>query len=395
MEFDRIHFYVEDAPTLRDLFVSHLGFQAIASAANHHTCTEVVSNGNICFILSSPLTATSPVATWLKLHPPGVADIAFRVGNLESVMAQATTYGAKVLQPIQQEQDYLKFAKITGWGDLTHTLIEQKKPLTVGQLFTILEQSYSANDNAIPFTTLIDYQSPTTNYQLPITNYQSQITNSQALFTSIDHAVLNVETGDLELAVKWYQNTLGFQPQQNFEIQTEKSALRSRVMIHPNGSVQLPINEPASANSQIQEFLDANRGAGIQHIALQTNNILQVVTELRSRGLPFLPVPSTYYSQLQQQSENYLSSAEWEAIEVCQVLVDWQKDISEAMLLQIFTQPIFEQPTLFFELIERRKAWVKGQQIQAQGFGEGNFRALFEAIEREQIKRGSLRKEDI
>lgn len=388
MEFDRIHFYVEDAPTLRDLFVSQLGFQAIASAANNNTSTEVVTNGSICFILSSPLTAASPVATWLKLHPPGVADIAFRVGNLESVMAQATTHGAKVLQPIQQKQDYLKFAKITGWGDLTHTLIEQKTPLTVGQLFTILDQSDSANDKVIPFTTSSDRQ-------LPITNYQSPITNSQSLFTSIDHAVLNVETGDLELAVKWYQNTLGFQPQQNFEIQTEKSALRSRVMIHPRGSVQLPINEPASANSQIQEFLDANRGAGIQHIALQTNNILEVVTELRSRGLPFLPVPSTYYSELRRQSENYLSSAEWEAIEVCQVLVDWQKNISEAMLLQIFTQPIFEQPTLFFELIERRKAWVKGQQIQAQGFGEGNFRALFEAIEREQIKRGSLSKEDI
>ena len=388
MEFDRIHFYVEDAPTLRDLFVSQLGFQAIASAANNNTSTEVVTNGSICFILSSPLTAASPVATWLKLHPPGVADIAFRVGNLESVMAQATTHGAKVLQPIQQKQDYLKFAKITGWGDLTHTLIEQKTPLTVGQLFTILDQSDSANDKVIPFTTSSDRQ-------LPITNYQSPITNSQSLFTSIDHAVLNVETGDLELAVKWYQNTLGFQPQQNFEIQTEKSALRSRVMIHPRGSVQLPINEPASANSQIQEFLDANRGAGIQHIALQTNNILQVVTKLRSRGLPFLPVPSTYYSELRRQSENYLSSAEWEAIEVCQVLVDWQKNISEAMLLQIFTQPIFEQPTLFFELIERRKAWVKGQQIQAQGFGEGNFRALFEAIEREQIKRGSLSKKDI
>ncbi|MDB9511808.1 VOC family protein [Kamptonema animale CS-326] len=402
MEFDRIHFYVEDAPTLRDLFVGQLGFQAIASAANNNTCTEVVSNGNICFILSSPLTAASPVATWLKLHPPGVADIAFRVGNLESVMAQATTHGAKVLQPIQQKQDYLKFAKITGWGDLTHTLIEQKTPLTVGQLFTILGQSDSANDQALPFTTSIDRQSPIANHQLPITNYPSPITNyqlpitnSQALFTSIDHAVLNVETGDLELAVKWYQNTLGFQPQQNFEIQTKKSALRSRVMIHSSGSVQLPINEPASANSQIQEFLDANRGAGIQHIALQTNNILQVVTELRSRGLPFLPVPSTYYSELRQQSENYLSSAEWEAIEVCQVLVDWQKNISEAMLLQIFTQPIFKQPTLFFELIERRKAWVKGQQIQAQGFGEGNFRALFEAIEREQIKRGSLSKEGI
>ena len=175
MEFDPIHFYVEDAPTLRDLFVSQLGFQAIASAANNNTSTEVVTNGSICFILSSPLTAASPVSTWLKLHPPGVADIAFRVGNLESVIAQATTYGAKVLQPIQQEQDHLKFAKITGWGDLTHTLIEQKTPLTVSQLFTILEQSDSANNKMLPFKTLVDRQLPITNYQLPITNYQLPI----------------------------------------------------------------------------------------------------------------------------------------------------------------------------------------------------------------------------
>ncbi|MDF0551533.1 4-hydroxyphenylpyruvate dioxygenase [Kamptonema sp. UHCC 0994] len=376
MEFDRVHFYVENAAASRDLFVNQLGFQAIASITNHNIHTEVINSGNVCFILSSPLTTDSPIALWLKRHPPGVADIAFRVRDLESVINNAVAYGAKILQPIQQESSSLKWAKVTGWGDLTHTLIQGEKPLAADKLLTFLAKSDFAADNS--------------SVKLAANNYQSDITNSTGFFTTIDHTVLNVATGDLERAVKWYQNTLGFQPQQNFEIQTNQSALRSRVMIHPNGNVQLPINEPGSANSQIQEFLDANCGSGIQHIALQTDRILQVVSELRSRGLPFLPVPSTYYSELRQQWESYLSSAEWEAIEVCQVLVDWQKDISKAMLLQIFTQPIFEQPTLFFELIERRKAWVNGQQIQAQGFGEGNFRALFEAIEREQIKRGSL-----
>jgi len=372
MEFDHIHFYVEDAAASRDLFVNQLGFQAIGSITNHSTRTEVISSGNVCFILSSPLTMDSYAALWLKLHPPGVVDIAFRVRDLESVIAKAVAYGAKILQPIQQEPDYLTWAKITGWGDLTHTLIEGERPLAGENLLTLLAKSYFPTKSVA-------------------NNYQSPITNGKEFFTTIDHAVLNVETGDLEPAVKWYQNTLGFQPQQNFEIQTNQSALRSRVLIHPQGGVQLPINEPGSANSQIQEFLDANRGSGIQHIALQTNNILEVVVELRSRGLPFLPVPSTYYTKLRQQWENYLDAAEWDAIAACQVLVDWQKDISKAMLLQIFTQPIFEQPTLFFELIERRKVWINGQQIQAKGFGEGNFRALFEAIEREQIKRGSIK----
>lgn len=379
MEFDHIHFYVKDAAASRDLFVSQLGFQAIASITNHSTRSEVISSGNVCFILSSPMTTDSPAALWLKLHPPGVADIAFRVRDVEYVTAKAVAYGAKILQPIQQEPGYLKWSKVTGWGDLTHTLIQGEIPLAADKLLTLLAKSYFPNDNS--------------SVQSIVNNYLSPITNTKKLFTTIDHAVLNVETGDLEPAVKWYQNTLGFQPQQNFEIQTNQSALRSRVLIHPQGGVQLPINEPGSANSQIQEFLDANRGSGIQHIALQTNHILEVVVELRSRGLPFLPVPSTYYSELRQQWESYLSLAEWEAIEVCQVLVDWQKDISKAMLLQIFTQPIFEQPTLFFELIERRKAWVNGEQIQAKGFGEGNFRALFEAIEREQMKRGSLNKD--
>lgn len=381
MEFDHIHFYLKDAPTSRDLFVNQLGFQPIASLGNNHTRTEIISSGKVCFILSSPLTTKSPTNLWLKHHPPGVADVAFRLRDIKSVIEKAITHGAKLLPPIQSEKSSLKWAKITGWGDLTHTLIERETPLTTDDLLTILQQYHPPDDRS--FLTLAT-QSPITNHPLPITDYPD-------FFTVIDHTVLNVKKGDLEPAVKWYQNTLGFQPQQSFEIQTNQSALRSRVMIHPNGNVQLPINEPGSANSQIQEFLDANCGSGIQHIALQTDCILQVVTELRSRGLPFLPVPSTYYSELRQQWESYLSAAEWETIENCQVLVDWQKAISEAMLLQIFTQPIFDQPTLFIELIERRKALVNGQQIQAKGFGEGNFRALFEAIEREQIKRGSLK----
>jgi 4-hydroxyphenylpyruvate dioxygenase len=153
-------------------------------------------------------------------------------------------------------------------------------------------------------------------------------------------------------------------------------------MLHPDGWVKLPINQPTSANSQIQEFLEVNRGPGVQHIALQTPNIVDAIAYLRQRGLPFLQVPRTYYTQLLHRQGLQLSEAEIQEIAAQQILVDWEENSPEALLLQIFTQPIFEQPTFFFELIERR--------LQARGFGEGNFRALFEAIEREQMKRGSL-----
>ena len=204
--------------------------------------------------------------------------------------------------------------------------------------------------------------------------------------TAIDHLVLNVATGDLKPAVAWYGHILDFQPQQAFKIQSDRSALFSQVLISPDGNVQLPINEPASANSQIQEFLNLNRGAGIQHIALHTTNIVQAIAKFRACGLSLLPVPQSYYTQLKTKLTLPLLPEEFEAIAQQEILIDW-KDTPEPqrvtpLLLQIFTQPIFGQPTFFLELIERRS--------QAQGFGEGNFRALFEAIESEQIKRGSL-----
>ncbi|NQE33159.1 4-hydroxyphenylpyruvate dioxygenase [Microcoleus asticus] len=350
MEFDRIHFYVENAKISRDWFVSRLGFQSTAGYANSHTQTEVVTSGNVCFVLSSPLTSASPAASWLKFHPPGIGDVGFRVKNIELAVARAAAEGANILEPIQEglnQGGYFKRAKIAGWGDLSHTLVER-----IGG------------------------------------HSQLSASGKLSLFTLIDHVVLNVESGDLSSAVSWYQKILGFQPQQNFDIQTQKSALRSQVMVHAEGGVQFPINEPASTNSQIQEFLSANRGPGIQHMALQTDNIVGVVADLRSRGLPFLPVPPTYYSELQQR-QNYLPS-DWQSIAASEVLADWQEDTPAAMLLQIFTQPIFAEPTFFFEMIERRVTLVNGKQVQAGGFGAGNFRALFEAIEREQMKRGSL-----
>jgi len=373
MKLDHIHFYVEDATASRDWFVNHMGFQALASGASRDTLTTVVKSGAVYIVLSSPLTSASPVAQFLRLHPPGVADIAFVVSDLEGVMERAIANGAKVLQPVQQQQlaqGRWKWAKIAAWGSLTHTLIER-----LGN--TPLLPVFADSEITTEFFSSTQQQGTTTRGLL------LHRTSDSGLFSGIDHVVLNVATGDLERTLSWYEEVLGFQRQQRFMIETENSGLRSQVMVHPASGVQFPINEPTSANSQIQEFLDVNQGPGIQHIALQTPQIVKAIAQFRHRGLSFLPIPSTYYTQLRTQHQGLpLSTAELEEITAQQILVDWQKEASQALLLQTFTQPIFEQPTFFFELIERRQ--------EAQGFGEGNFRALFEAIEREQLKRGSL-----
>ena len=346
MKIDRVHFYVEDARAWSHWFVNKLEFQAASGSHVSHTCTEVVKSGSVCFVLSSPLSPDSPVAKFLQQHPPGIADVTFDVKDLEAVMQRAIAHQVEILEPIQHQQGY-KWAKIAAWGSLSHTLIQrQEDKEELGELI---------------------------------------ITHNSEIFTAIDHIVLNVAAGDLERAVAWYENVLEFDSQQAFTIQTDRSALHSRVMVSRSGCVQFPINQPASPNSQIQEFLDANRGPGIQHIALQTPNIVQAIARFRSRGVSFLPVPPTYYTQLQERQEIPLSIAEFEEIARQQILIDWKETNPFALLLQTFTQPIFTQPTFFFELIERR--------LQAVGFGEGNFRALFEAIEREQIKRGSLQNE--
>lgn len=369
MKIDHIHFYVEDATT-RDWFVHKLGFQSVAAVADSYTYTEVVTSGSVCFVLSSPLSPASPVAQFLQCHPAGVADVAFRVQNLEAVMEKAVRAGARVLQPIGQQQQAggcVKWGKIAAWGSLSHTLIEasDNSSFVSGQKELKVDRLKVISSNIQP-SNLSTFN--------PVTD--------EGLFTGIDHVVLNVAAGELDRAVAWYENTLGFLPQQTFAIQTEQSGLYSKVMVHPDGNVKLPINEPASANSQIQEFLDVNRGPGVQHIALQTVNLVGAIALLRHRGLPFLPVPSTYYTQLRHRPGLQLGEAEFQEIEQQQILVDWEEQTPQSLLLQIFTQPIFGKPTFFFELIERR--------LQAQGFGEGNFRALFEAIEREQLKRGSL-----
>jgi 4-hydroxyphenylpyruvate dioxygenase len=353
MKIDHIHFYVNDAIAVRDWFIHKMGFQALAQTGNQDTQTETIVNGAVKFLLSSPLTESSPVQRFLQQHPPGVVDVAFCVQDLAAVMERAIAHGAKVLRPIQLESGMTQSAQIAAWGTLRHTLIERSSRQPHSDSLTLKTQN--------------------------------------SLFTGIDHVVLNVDSGDLKKAVVWYETILGFQPQQMFAIKTDRSGLCSRVMQYPDSLVKFPINEPTSESSQIQEFLDLNRGAGIQHIALHTENIVEAIAQFRQTGLSFLNVPDSYYTQLQQRPNYLLSKSQLIEIQAQQLLVDWQVDRPEGVLIQTFTQPIFECPTFFFELIERRTYSLNDRLLQAQGFGEGNFRALFEAIEREQLKRGSLK----
>ncbi len=345
VQIERVCFYVDDSLRWRDWFARILGFHPVASDRHNHTQTEVVKQGTIEVQLSSPLSAKSPVAAFLDRHPPGVADLVFRVGNLEAIVDRALALGAKLLSPITASGS-LKRCRISALGSLSHTLIENHDAVSVKP-------------------------------------------SSSPIYRAIDHAVLNVPAGGLKTAIAWYQSVFGFQPQQQFTIATDRSSLHSQVLVHPDTGTTLPVNEPTSETSQIQEFLDANRGAGVQHIALRTDNILATVDRLRRSGLALISVPKTYYDRLCKRELN-LSPAELDAIASRQILVD-RRPTSPAILLQTFTQPIFAEPTFFFEIVERRSRWIGGQLQAAEGFGEGNFRALFEAVEREQIKRGNLK----
>lgn len=370
MDINHIHFYAHNAPQLKNWFVEALGFQFIGSFQTHHDSVEIIRSHNVFILVSSPLTEQSSVARYLRQHPDGVAIVGFRVSDIETMMERAIAHGAKLVHPLQVERrptGVLKWAQVQGWGEVIHTLVE---PCDAGSLQIL----------------------PIPNVPIEVeTHYRAANSKTHTSpFINIDHGVLNVEKGDLDRVVSWYEHVFGLQRQQEFTIQTDRSALHSQVLKHPTGTLQFPINEPASSSSQIQEFLDINRGPGIQHIALQTSDIIQTVARLRQSGISFLRVPDTYYEQLRDRPGFRPSYANWEAIARHEILVDWSDENPDAMLLQTFTQPIFEQPTFFFEIIQRQTYSNGFGYQQAYGFGEGNFQALFEAMEQEQIRRGSI-----
>jgi len=382
MKIDYVCFSVNDAIATRDWFIQNLGFRSVGSGMSDDQAIEIVNAGSIYFVCCAARNDGGAVATFLQHHPPGVSELAFCVPSIETTLNHALQQGARLLQPLQTEvqaHGSLRWAMLAGWGGLTHTFVER-----VGRT-SLLPQAVMLNDVLLPQPFIEN------NASAPAETADADC----GFFTSMDHVVLNVARGDLKQAVAWYERVLGFQPQQCFEIQTAYSALCSRVLRHPSGGVQLPINEPASSNSQIQEFLDLNCGSGVQHIALETTDLLGTIAHLRQKGLPLIQVPATYYAQLRQRAGLTLTPVIVQQLEEQQILADWQDKAESAVLLQTFTQPIFDEPTFFFELIQRQAIQLADstddRSQRAQGFGEGNFRALFEAIEREQMKRGSLK----
>jgi 4-hydroxyphenylpyruvate dioxygenase len=335
MEIACICFCVVDATRTRDLLVDRLGLPQLVDRSTAHTIEYLVGNAHLLFSISSPLTATSPANSYLQLHPSGVKDVSFRVSDLEEMRCKIDRLGIAI-RGSSTTQDAVQWLTIQGWGSIEHTIIQ-----------------------AVP---------------LPDELPKQALTGSSL---GIDHIVLNVAAGELELAVNWYRDLFDFQVQQTFDIHTQKSGLASKALVSSCGKIRFNINEPTASTSQIQEFLDLNCGAGIQHIALQTPDLFATIDRLQQRSVDFLPIPQTYYANLQHRARveqhHLLTDRQWCQLEQLQILMDWSADTPTQILLQIFTQPIFEAPTFFLEFIERRNC--------AKGFGQGNFQALFEAIE--------------
>lgn len=362
MDFAYLHFFVNDAEVWRDWFVNTLDFRPISSPTLQKFGEHAVHCDRILVLLSSPKSGRAEIQRFLQQHSEGIGEVAFRVNNLEAIAPRFQRHGhPPSIYHLPTTCGTLRWFQGSGWGSLHHTFIE------------LADDSETAINNVwgIPTET-----SPSGDKRLP--------------WTEIDHAVLNVPAGELMQAVSWYEQQFGFQRQQQFVIETPRSGLRSVVLHHPQGDATLPINEPISPNSQVQEFITHHRGAGVQHAALRTDDLVQTIAVLRARGLTFLSVPESYYQQLRERTSFWHDADDWVAIAQQQILVDWPPEDPYRRLLQTFTQPLFNQPTFFLEFIERQPYRKQTGTPLAQGFGEGNFKALFEAIEREQQQRGSL-----
>jgi|UniRef100_UPI00404B60A6 4-hydroxyphenylpyruvate dioxygenase len=346
---DHIEFIVDDADQWADFFVNKYGmarrFYADKSTGVLGRRAHVVGQGRINFVVAEP-QGTGPEADFMNWHLDkhgcGVRDVAFRVKEARHAIDEAVRRGAKQVRALD-EHDEFNGASIAVYGDTIHTFIERK---------------------------------PHTGFAPGYQSVPGVVEEGDIHFAMIDHVVANVE--HMDEWVKFYEDIFGFDLYMHFDINTGRSALMSKVMSPTDGWVKMPINEPSSANSQIQEFLDQYQGPGVQHIALLTPDIMKTIAEMRRMGQDFLDVPDTYYDE---EFEQRIGEIEEDKAELKRLKILADRD-HDGYLLQLFTKCVFTRPTLFFEVIQRRG--------RAMGFGEGNFRALFEAIEREQAKRGSL-----
>jgi 4-hydroxyphenylpyruvate dioxygenase len=330
------------------------GFSQLAYAGPETGVTDqasyVMTQGDIKLVLSTPMFPTDPMAQHLHKHGDGVLDIAFLVDDVDACYQEAVSRGAEpALEPYERsdEQGRIRRAKIRAYGDTLHS-----------------------------FISLADYAGPF----LP--GYQTRrLPAADVGLRRIDHIVGNVESGRMNDWGTFYDRVLGFHQFMSFDdkdISTEFTALRSKVMADPSHAIKFPINEPAPGRrkSQIQEYLDYNLGAGVQHIALTTDDIVHTVSLMKENGVEFLDTPDAYYDLVWDRVGEI--TEDHQAIRRLKILID--KD-ENGYLLQLFTKPVEDRPTLFFEIIQRHGA---------DGFGKGNFKALFESIEREQAARGNL-----
>jgi 4-hydroxyphenylpyruvate dioxygenase len=353
---DHVELYVGNAVQAAYWFEHALGFKRTAYAGLEtgvrDRSSHVLEQGRVRFVLTAPLLGTSEIARHVGAHGDGVRVIALSVPDAEHAYRYAVQHGARgVREPWEESDDggSVRMATIATYGDTLHTFVER--------------DGYKGHF-------LPGYAAPERNGEV-----------DAGLFAGIDHVVGNVELGRLDEWVGYYERVFGMTEMIHFtdrDISTEYSALMSKVMADGKGRVKFPINEPAEGKrkSQIEEYLEYYGGPGAQHIALATTDIVATVAELRSRGVRFLTTPGSYYEELPGR----IGEIDEDLADLRKLGILADRD-DEGYLLQIFTQTIGDRPTVFLEVIERHGA---------RGFGEGNFKALFEAIEREQERRGNL-----
>lgn len=356
VDIDAIELYVSNAKQAAHYYQTVFGFELVGYAGLETGVRDraswVMRQGNIRFVLTSPFTGDSPIAEFVRLHGDGVKDISMAVKDVERAFRECVKRGARpAMEPTEfsDDQGTLVKAAIHTYGDTLHSFVDRSR-----------------------------YEG------LFMPGYQPRTSNSPSAPVGlhyVDHCVGNVELGKMEHWVDFYKDVMGFTQYIHFDdndIATEYSALMSKVMAGGRGRIKFPINEPAEGRrkSQIQEYLDYYGGPGVQHVALLTADIMSTVTALQANGVEFLSVPTSYYKTLEARVGKIDEPIE--ALEKLGILVDRDE---EGYLLQIFTKPVGDRPTLFYEIIQRKGA---------RGFGVGNFKALFEAIEREQDRRGNL-----
>ncbi|MFB4164283.1 4-hydroxyphenylpyruvate dioxygenase [Alteribacillus sp. JSM 102045] len=352
--FHHLELYVGNAKQAAYYFSKALGFKTTNYRGLETGCRDRVSyvleQGAIRLVVTGTLTETTDIASFVKLHGEGVKDIALKVSDVEEAYHGVVDRGGIGIKEPWTEKDgngLVKKAVIGTYGDTIHTLIEN-----------------------------VDYQGSFLPGYEP---YEGNDTASSTGIVGIDHVVGNVEV--MEKWTTYYEKVFGFNVLRHFndnDISTEYSALMSKVMTNGTGRIKFPINEPAEGKrkSQIQEYLDFYNGPGVQHLALLTNDIIDTVKALKANGVEFLNTPAAYYEELNQRVGNI--EEDIKKLQELGILVD--RD-DEGYLLQIFTKPLVDRPTFFIEIIQRKGA---------RGFGEGNFKALFQSIEREQERRGNI-----